>query len=127
VAGVVAKGCTFTFGTMSAAVTRINVETPVADVVDMTSITDVSKKIVMVPAGTWRGGRVNVDYLRASNGADLQFSVGAIDTLTLSGSDYSVSRKVVLESATTEAGVGELVRGTIRFLITDHTVTQTSI
>ena len=125
-AGVSAQGATFTFTPtgalpLSAIVTGISVETPTAEVVDMTSGADVKGTLRVVPTGDWSGGTVSVDYIHADSGpTDPQTIVRKVGQLAFSSPGYSVSRQAVLESATTEARTGEIVRGTMRFRITDY-------
>lgn len=125
-AGVTAHGGTFTFtasqaGAISAIVTRLSVETPTAEVVDMTPITATASQVVLVPTGAWTGGQVAVDYIHAAGGFDPQSLVRQHGSLSFSSGNYSVTRNAILESATTEASVGDIVKGSLRFRITDYT------
>jgi len=122
-AGLTAHGGTFTFQTFSAAVTGISVETPTAEIVDMTPMASSANQLVMVPTGAWSGGTISVDYIRLAATADPQTLVSKCDQLSFSSSGFSVSRRVVLQSASTEARVGDLVRGSLRFVLTDYTGT----
>lgn len=106
---------------MSAIVTGISVETPVAEVVDMASAVAPVGTIGMVPTGEWSGGTISVDYIHAGPlQADPQTLVRQVGSLVFGSSGYSVGRNVILESATTEARTGEIVRGTLRFRMTDY-------
>ena len=122
-AGLSAHGATFTFQTFSAAITGISVETPTAEVVDMTPRSAASTEAIMVPTGAWSGGTISVDYIRLAGTADPQSLVSKCDVLSFSSSGYSVSKRVVLQSASTEARAGDLVRGSLRFVLTDYTGT----
>jgi hypothetical protein len=125
-AGVTAQGATFTFtpggaAQLSAIVTGISVETPVAEVTDMTSATAAAGTMTIVPTGEWSGGSVSVDYIHAgSTQVDPQTIVRKRGSLSFASAGYGVTRNVILESATTEATVGDIVRGTLRFRITDY-------
>ena len=125
-AGVSAQGATFTFTptgspALSAIVTGISVETPAAEVVDMSSGGDPNGTIRLVPTGDWSGGTVSVDYIHAGSGqTDPQSIVRKVGQLVFGSPGYSVSRQAILESATTEARTGEIVRGTLRFRVTDY-------
>lgn len=120
-AGVSAQGATFTFQGVQAIVSGISVETPAAEVVDMASATAPVGTIRMVPTGEWSGGTISVDYIHAGPlQADPQTLVRQVGPLFFGSSGYSVGRNVILESATTEARTGEIVRGTMRFRITDY-------
>jgi hypothetical protein len=123
-AGFAAQGATFTFtgsrGDFKGAVVGISVETPVAEVVDMTSPSDPSGYAVLVPTGEWSGGSISLDFLATTATGDVQSLVRGIGALTFSSPNWSVTRRAILESANTEARVGELVRGTANFKVTDY-------
>lgn len=126
-AGITAQGATFTFsgsrGSFAGAVTGLNVETPVAEVVDMTSPTDPSGYAVLVPTGEWTGGRVVMDFLATPDTGDVQSIVRGVGSLTLASPSFSVTRRAILESASMEARAGEAVRGSATFRVTDYTGT----
>lgn len=72
--------------------------------------------VVMVPTGDYSPGSITVDFL-----ADGSIpSTGARGQLSFSSSAYSIGRNVVLESVQVDARVGELVRGTMKFVMTDY-------
>lgn len=119
-AGFVASGATFTFNGVAATITRLSVETPAAEIVDMTAHNAPTKQLVLVPTGDWRGGAIDIDYIYAAGGTDPQTVVGTVGQATFASPRYSVARRVILESATTEASVGALVQGTLRFRVTDY-------
>jgi hypothetical protein len=120
-AGVHAQGATFTFAGYSAIVTGISVETPTAEVTDMTSAVAPLGTQAVVPTGDWSGGSISVDYVHAGRQAiDPQSIVRTRGQLRFSSTNYSVSRNAILESATTEARTGDIVRGTMRFRMTDY-------
>lgn len=118
-AGITAQGATFTFASFSGHVTGISVESPVAELADMTSAADGADHMVLVPTGSWSGGSVTVDYL--SNGQSLPLSlVRTKGQLKFASPQFSCAFNVVLESATVNAQTNELVRGTARFRPTDY-------
>lgn len=119
-AGVTAQGGTFTFNGVSAYITGLSVETPTAEIVDMTAHNAAAGQMVMVPTGHWSGGAVTVDYIHAAGGADPQSVVRTVGTLSFASGGYSVSRRAILESATTSAKVGDVTRGTLKFRVTDY-------
>lgn len=120
-AGVSAQGATFSFAGYSAIVTGISVETPTAEVTDMTSAVAPLGTLTVVPTGDWSGGSISVDYIHAGGLAtDPQTLVRQRGQLRFSSTNYSVSRNAILESATTEARAGDIVRGTMRFRMTDY-------
>lgn len=123
-AGFAAQGATFTFagslGEFKGAIVGINVETPVAEVVDMTSPTDPKGYSIRVPTGEWSGGRISLDFIATTATGDIQGIVRGIGPLTFSSPKFSVTRRCILESANTETRVGELVRGSATFIPTDY-------
>lgn len=87
----------------------------------MTSGGDTNGTLRLVPTGDWSGGTVSVDYIHAgSSQADPNSIVRKVGQLVFRSPGYSVTRQAILESATTEARTGEIVRGTMRFRITDY-------
>lgn len=119
-AGVTAHGGTFFFGGFSGSVVGVSVETPTAEIADMSGIADAKGRTVLVPTGDWSGGTITVDYLRARNSIDPQGLVRGVGSLTFTSPGFSVSRRVICESASSEARAGELVRGSLRFRVTDY-------
>jgi hypothetical protein len=115
-AGTTAHGATFSFKGVSFTLTGISVETPTAGVVDMTPWNASAATSVIVPTGEWSGGSVSVDYL----GGDMSSLVKQVGMLTFSSAGFSYSRNVLLESATVGATVNDLVRGTMKFRLTDY-------
>jgi hypothetical protein len=118
-AGVSAQGGTFTFQGFVGAITGISVQTPEAEIVDMTSPTDGIGFAVRVPTGDWTGGSVSVDYIKTSN-TDPQTLVKQVGQLTFSSAGFSVTRRAILQSASMEARVGAAVTGTLNFVVTDY-------
>lgn len=128
--GITAQGATFTYtGTLPAggtvsfvgSIVGLSVETRQAEVVDMTAIDAPAGVSMQVPTGSWRGGRIQVDYLKVSGGGDPQQLVRSYGALSFASQKHSVSRNVTCESATEEARAGDLVRGTLNFVLTDYT------
>jgi hypothetical protein len=123
-AGFAAQGATFTFagsrGNFAGAVVGIGVETPVAEVVNMTSPSDPSGYAVLVPTGEWSGGSISLDFIATTATGDVQDIVRGIGQLTFASPHWTVSRRAILESANTEARVGESVRGIANFRVTDY-------
>lgn len=113
------QSATFTFNGSWGYVTGISVETPTAEVTNMTDAATAKGFLVMVPTGDWSGGTINVDYLHHGT-LDTQTIVGTVGQLSFSSTSYSVARRAILVSASTEARVGEVVRGSLRFQLTDY-------
>jgi hypothetical protein len=117
-AGVTAHGATFTFNSFRGSLAGISVEMPRAEVTNMTAAGDAKGYTFMVPTGEWSGGTIKVDFLTSN--ADPQTFVRQVGQLTFASAGYSVSRRVVCESASVTAQAGDLVRGTFTFLMTDY-------
>ena len=87
---------------------------------DMTSPGDLLGANVMVPTGDTSGGSMSVDFVATAGFLNPQAIVGERGQLTLSSPQYTVSRNVVLQGASVDSRVGDIVRGTMRFAITDY-------
>jgi hypothetical protein len=122
-AGFAAHGATFTFigsrATFSGAVVGVNVETPTAEVVDMTSVVDAPGASVLVPTGEWSGASISVDFIVTSS-SDITQAVRGVGPLVFASPRWSVAARVILESANVEARVGDVVRGSAKFRVTDY-------
>ena len=119
-AGFIAHGATFSFNGIVAKVTGMSVESPVAEVTDMTSVYDSAGSNVIVPTGAWSGGSVSVDYIADAGGIDMQTVVRQVGQLSFGSSGLNVSRQVILESASVDVRTAELVRGSLKFRMTDY-------
>jgi hypothetical protein len=117
-AGATAHGATFSFMGFSGKLTGISVEMPTAEVTNMTAANDARGYTFMVPTGEQAGGTVTVDFLTINS--DPWLFVKRVGNLTFSSAGYSVSRRVICESASVSAQSGELVRGSLRFIMTDY-------
>ena len=116
-AGVTAHGATFTYAGFAGHVTGISVETPAAEVTDMTAMVDAVGYSYMVPTGEWSGGTITVDFLAAG---DPQSLVRTTGNLQFSSPGFNIGRRVLCQSASVSAQAGEIVRGSLKFLITDY-------
>jgi hypothetical protein len=112
----IAYNATFSFSGFAGQVTGISVEAGTPELVDMTAANTPAGHAVMVPTGDFKPGSISVDFLADAPPPD----TGTVGPLTFNSSFLSVSRNVVLESAQVEARVGELVRGTMKFTMTDY-------
>lgn len=115
-----AQGGTFSFKGVVADIVSLSVETPTAEVVDMTAWNHPAQNTLLVPTGSWSGGAVDVDFLYRKGGTDPQTVVRQVGPLVFSSAGYSVTRQAILEQATVEASAGDIVRGTLRFRMTDY-------
>ncbi len=120
-AGATAHGATFTFMGFVGKLTGISVEMPTAEVTNMTGVGAARGFTVMVPTGEQSGGTITVDFLTIN--ADPWSFVRLAGILTFSSAGYNISRRVICESASVSAQSGELVRGSLKFLITDYSGT----
>ena len=95
-------GATFSFtsnkGTIGGRVTKVTVESPVAEVVDVTGLYDTGDASVLVPTGAWRGGSVSVDFIAGPATPGVQSVVRGIGQLVFASSGINVSRRAILES-----------------------------
>ena len=107
-------------GNAIGSVVGLQVETPQAELVDMTSVYDPSGSQMLVPTGAVTGGSITVDYLASGLPS---VAIGTVGAVVFTSTAMSVSKQAVLESATVEARTGELVRGTMKFRLTDYTGT----
>jgi hypothetical protein len=124
-AGFVASGATLTFCGITAIATRVSVDHPTAEIVDMTPYNAPANELVLVPSGANGGGTVDVDFIQKNDGIGPLQAIGKVGVLSFTGQAFLLSNRAVCEAATQEAAVGDLVRGTMRFRLTDYTATDT--
>lgn len=86
----------------------------------MTGISDSANAVMLVPTGCWRGGSASVDYVAAATNPAADSLVRGYGSLTFASSGYSITRQVVLESASASVSVGDVVRGSMKFVLTDY-------
>lgn len=119
-AGFTAQGATFTYSGFTGKVTGLSVETPTATVADMTDKHDPNGYMVMVPTGDWTGGTVTVDFIGYG---DPQGLVKTTGLLVFSSQSFGIARRVICQAASVGSRAGEIVSGSLKFLITDYTGT----
>lgn len=121
-AGVTAHGATFTFTTATvvfkASAVGVSVETPTAEVTDMTAAYHPKGYVYKVPTGDWTGGSVSVDFIYGTT--DPGPLVRSPGTVTLASPGLTISKRVILESASVSATAGDLIKGSLRFSVTDY-------
>lgn len=116
----VPHSASFSFRGISAAqVTGLQVETPSAVIVDMSGVGESEGNIVLVPTGEIRGGSVTVDFIYSGN-VDPQTLVGTTGQLVFFSSAFSFGRQAILESASTSVQTADVVRGQLKFRMTDY-------
>lgn len=127
-AGYVASGATFTFCGVRAIATRVSVESPTAEIVDMTPTDAAVNSTMLVPTGAWvgGGGTVDVEFLQTpTNAVSPLAAIGKVGVASFSGKTFVINNRAICETATVEAAVGDLVRGTMRLRFTDYAVLDT--
>ena len=112
----VVSSASFSFSTFSGVVTDLSVETPSAVLADMSSVGHASAIQYLVWTGELAGGTIAVGFMSSM---DPQPLVGTRGAVTFTSTGYSVSRNVILESASVDVRVGEPSRGSLKFRITD--------
>jgi hypothetical protein len=114
------QGTTFTFAGFSAHFTSISVEDPQAEVVDMTSQVDPVGQRHMVGTGDITSpGRIRLDYIRLTGTPAPLEATGLSGNLSISHANVSIQKLAVLESASSEMAVGDVIRGSVNFVISD--------
>jgi hypothetical protein len=119
-AGLTAHGATFTFMSFVGNVTGISVESPVAELTDMTSAGHPAGFIVMQPTGAVSGGSITVDFLAKSGAAIPTSHVRQFGQLRFASLEFTYAVQAVCESASITAQSGDLVKGSMKFRPTDY-------
>jgi hypothetical protein len=87
----------------------------------MTAITDARETSNLVATRELSGGSIAVGFLWPdTGGTDPNSLIGLAGPLQFNTSGITVSRTVILESASTEIRIGDAIRGTLRFKTTDY-------
>ena len=113
----VVSNASFSFSTFTGDVTDLAVETPSAVLANMSGIGSGSAAQLLVWTGELAGGTITVGFMSSM---DPQPFVGVRGPVTFTSEGYSVSRNVILESASVDVRVGEPSRGSLKFRITDY-------
>lgn len=118
--GISSQGVTLTFAGFTAGVTSISVESPQAEIVDMTSPSHAAGvKRMVATGGILSPGKVRVDYMRTATSHDPLTFQGTSGTLVIAHANLNVSKTAIVESVSTEVSVGDLMRGSISFVTTE--------
>ena len=108
----------FTFGGNVYTVTSVSVEAPQPEIVNMTAVTDGAKVVRMVYTGDYTSpGRISVQGFGFYDPKDL---IGLADNASFETPSGTVSRFCILDSASTEARVGDVLRVSMTFMPTDE-------
>lgn len=117
-------GATFLFdsdrGKFIGGVTNISVDFPSAEIVDMTSAYDGANTMMLAPTGAWKGGSISVEFVAGTATTALQTLIRGYGSLTFTSPGFSVTRQAILESGSQGVAVGDVVKGTLKFLMTDY-------
>lgn len=121
-------GTTFAFVTASATfagrVTSISIEEAQPEIVDMTDVGDlVARKRMMATGDVLTPPKVSIDYMRQAGDLTMFPVLLASESnlegqLTIASPSFTVSEQAVLDSASTEMAVGDVIRGKMSFTIT---------
>lgn len=118
-AGSTAQGTTASFDGYSFTVTGFSFNPPAEQLVDMTSASDLVGANVMVPTGEKTPGTMTIDFIADSAFSNPQDVIGQQGSLVISG-PYSITRNVVCTDGSVEATIGDIIKGTLEFTITDY-------
>lgn len=127
-------GTTFTFttplGPFTAKVLSLSVEDAQPELVDMTSIGDaLSVRRIVATGDVLSPSKVQIEYLRQTTDLTLLPPGGVAELFSASlgpqgllqiantAGNISVSKNAAVESSSTEMAVGDLIRGSITFVI----------
>lgn len=118
-AGVTAQGTTASFDGDEFTVTGFSFNPPAEQLVDMTSAGDLVGTNVMVPTGERSPGTMTIDFIADSSFSNPQAIIGQQGPLAISG-PYPVTRNVVCTDGSVQAAVGDIIKGTLQFTISDY-------
>lgn len=108
----------FTFKSGVYTVTSVSVEAPQPEIVNMTGVSDGPKVMRMVRTGDYTSpGRISVQGFGFYDPKNLVGEFGNVSFETPSG---TVGRFCILDSASTEARVGDVLRVSMTFMPTDE-------
>lgn len=119
-AGLTAHGATFTFNAFGGDVTGISVESPVAELADMTSAADPAGFLVLRPTGAITGGSITVDFIAKRGAMPPTAHVREFGQLRFASPEFTYAVNVVCESASISAQSGDLIKGSLKFRPTDY-------
>jgi len=118
-AGSTAQGTTASFDGYSFTVTGFSFNPPAEQLADMTSASDLPGANVMVPTGEKTPGTMTIDFIADNAFSNPQGIIGTQGPLAISG-PYSITRNVVCTDGSVEATIGDIIKGTLEFTITDY-------
>lgn len=113
-----ANQSTFTFKGSVYTVTSVSVEAPQPEIVNMTGLLDGPKVMCMVRTGAYTSpGRISVEGFGFYDPKNLVGQFGDVSFATPSG---TVGQFCILDSASAEARVGDVLRVSMTFMPTDE-------
>lgn len=114
------QGTTFSFSGFSALITSISIEEGQGEVVDMTKIDDLVGYKRMVATGALLSpAKVTLEYLRTAGTPAPLATVGLTGNLSISGPSVSITKSAILDTASHELAVSDLIRGRATFILHD--------
>lgn len=117
---VSSQGATLSFTGFTALITAVSVESPQAEIVDMTRPTDgVGVKRMVATGDILSPAKIRVDYIRQSSSPDPLTYQGTSGTLTFTHSALTITKSAIVENVATEVAVGDVLRGSINFVATE--------
>lgn len=120
---VTGQGATFSFtsnlGNFAGKITKITVEAETAEIADVTGLYDVGDAVVLVPTGAWKGGSINIEYQATTTEPSISTLIRGYGQLVFDSPGYSARRQAILESGSESVSVGDVARGSLRFVVTD--------
>ena len=118
-AGITAQGTAASFGSTQFVVTAFSFTPPAEQLTDMTSVVDLIGANVMVPTGETQPGTISLDFIADSGFSNPQDIIGDRDSLVISG-PYGLTRNAVCTGGSVQASMGDVIRGSLEFTITDY-------
>lgn len=118
-AGYTALGTTASFDGNAFTVTGFSFNPPAAQLADMTGAADLAGANVMAPTGEYTPGTMTVDFIATTTFGNPQEIIGTRGALAISG-PYPISRNAVCTDGSVQATLGDIIKGTLEFTITDY-------
>lgn len=100
-------------------VTRFSFNPPAERLTDMTSVDDLIGANKMVGTGEREPGSISLEFIAAPSFSNPQIIIGQRGPLVIEG-PYGITRNVVCAGGSVDATVGDVVRGSLQFTISDY-------
>jgi|OM-RGC.v1.027940788 hypothetical protein len=118
-AGITAQGTAARFGSTKFVVTAFSFTPPTERLTDMTSAVSPIGANVMVATGETQPGTISLEFMADSRFSNPQNIIGYRRSLVISG-PYELTRNAVCTGGSVQASVGDVIRGSLEFTITDY-------